>query len=93
MVRIWIFCARAERNQILLAVSRSVNGLSIRQAICHRGLEDGQVARKKCAFPHYRNATSAKLRNLRLGNSPCRWRLSNSIARMPMRRCWSTRSR
>lgn len=41
----------------------------------------------------YWNATSAKLRSLRLCSRPGRsWR-SSSTARMPMRRCWSTRSR
>ncbi len=41
----------------------------------------------------YWNATSAKLRSLRLCNCPMPWVRSSSMARMPMRRCWSTRSR
>jgi len=41
----------------------------------------------------YWNATSAKLRSLRLCRLPGRSCRSSSMARMPMRRCWSTRSR
>jgi hypothetical protein len=41
----------------------------------------------------YWKATSAKLRSLRLCSWSTPWSRSNSIARMPMRRCWSTRSR
>ena len=41
----------------------------------------------------YWNATSAKLRSLRLCSRSSRCRRRMSSARMPMRRCWSTRAR
>ena len=44
-------------------------------------------------FPRYWNATSANPRSLRLCSRPALWSRSSSSARMPMRRCWSTRSR
>jgi MFS transporter, DHA1 family, inner membrane transport protein len=45
------------------------------------------------ALTAYWNATSAKLRSLRLCSGPGVPARSSSTARMPMRRCWSTRSR
>ena len=59
------------------------------------GRSDGEPGRERSGALSraYWNATSSKARSLRLCSrcGPCERRIS--IARMPMRRCWSTRSR
>ena len=66
---------------------------SLRRNRCARACEASSHVKPGALRRRYWNATSAKLRSLRLWSwsTPCS--RSFSIARMPMRRCWSTRSR